>query len=112
MSVTLRIALIVGSLISVGIVARGVKRAHIQISDSIFWVLSAAILLLLALFPQIAFACSSLLGFLSPSNFVFVTVIFLLLIKLFSLSCDVSKLSHKVDQLAQEQALSEEHERQ
>lgn len=105
MSLTLRIALIVGSLIAVAIVARGVRKEHIRISESVFWILSALLLLVLAVFPQIAFWCSSLLGFLSPSNFVFVIVIFLLLVKLFGLSCDVSRLSYKVDQLTQEQAL-------
>lgn len=106
MSLTLRIALIIGSFLSVAIVARRVRKADIQIGDSIFWVLSALTLLILAIFPQIAYTFSSLLGFISPSNLVFLTVIFLLLVKLFSLSCNVSKLSHKVNQLTQEQALS------
>ena len=47
-----------------------------------------------------------LLGFLSPSNFVFLVVIALMLLKLFNLACEVSRLTDKVEQLSQEVALS------
>ena len=63
------------------------------------------LLLILAIFPRIAYFFSDLLGFLSPSNFVFLVVIALMLLKLFNLACDVSRLSDKVEQLSQELAL-------
>jgi hypothetical protein len=107
MSPVLRVVLIVGAFLSLWIVVKRVRKSKIRVGDSVYWVLCVVLLLLLAIFPQIAFFFSGLLGFLSPSNFVFCMIIFLMLIKLFNLSCDVSRLTDKVEQLAQELALHE-----
>ncbi|QUC03368.1 MAG: DUF2304 domain-containing protein [Coriobacteriaceae bacterium] len=107
MSPVLRVVLIVGSVLALAIVIDKVKKSKIRIKDSIFWVISAVLLVILAVFPGIAFFFSRLLGFLSPSNFVFVVIIALMLIKLFNLSSDVSRLTDKVESLAQEIALWE-----
>lgn len=111
MNLVLRIVLIVGSLIALWIVVRRVRKSKIRVADSVYWVLCAVLLLLFAFFPQIAFFFSRLLGFLSPSNFVFCMIIALMLVKLFNLSCDVSRLTDKVEQLAQELALHERDEK-
>lgn len=105
MSIVLRIVLIFGALFALSIVVRKVKKSKIRIADSVYWVCAAVLLLILAIFPRIAFFFSDLLGFLSPSNFVFLVVIALMLLKLFNLACDVSRLSDKVEQLSQELAL-------
>ncbi len=105
MSIVLRIVLIFGALFALSIVVRKVKKSKIRITDSVYWVCAAVLLLILAIFPRIAFFFSDLLGFLSPSNFVFLVVIALMLLKLFNLACDVSRLSDKVEQLSQELAL-------
>jgi len=107
LSPVLRIVLIIGSIYALSVVVRRVKRRKIRIADSVFWVCCAVLLTLIALFPQIAFFFSGLLGFLSPSNFVFCAIIALMLVKLFNLSCDVSRLTDKTEQLAQEIALLE-----
>lgn len=105
MSFVLRIVLIIGALVALSIVVRNVKRGKIRIADSVYWVVCAVLLTVLALFPHIAFFFSRLLGFLSPSNFVFCMIIALMLVKLFTLSCDVSRLTDKMEQLAQEIAI-------
>ncbi|MCI2184161.1 MAG: DUF2304 domain-containing protein [Olsenella sp.] len=107
MSPILRVVLIIGALLALSVVVRKVRKSKIRIADSVYWVCAAALLLVLAIFPGIAFFFSGLLGFLSPSNFVFVVVIALMLLKLFNLACDVSRLTDKVEQLSQEIALSE-----
>ena len=106
MSIVLRIVLILGALLALSIVVRKVRKSKIRIADSVYWVCAAVLLLVLAIFPGIAFFFSGLLGFLSPSNFVFVVVIALMLLKLFNLACDGSRLTDKVEQLSQELALS------
>lgn len=106
MSIVLRIVLILGALLALSIVVRKVRKSKIRIADSVYWVCAAVLLLVLAIFPGIVFFFSGLLGFLSPSNFVFVVVIALMLLKLFNLACDVSRLTDKVEQLSQELALS------
>ncbi|WP_256436857.1 DUF2304 domain-containing protein [Atopobium sp. oral taxon 416] len=47
-----------------------------------------------------------LLGLFLPSNFVFYRII-LMFVKLLSMACDMSKLTDKVEQLAQEFAIHE-----
>lgn len=105
MSIVLRIVLVLGALLALSIVVRKVRKSKIRIADSVYWVCAAVLLLVLAIFPRIAYFFSGLLGFLSPSNFVFVVVIALMLLKLFNLACDVSRLTDKVEQLSQEVAL-------
>lgn len=105
-SPVLRIALLLGSICMVYVVASRVKRSKIQIEDSVFWVILAVVILLNAIFPQIAYFFSGLLGIASPSNFVFLLISAILLLKEFSNSTQISVLKHKVNQLAQEIALA------
>ena len=105
MSSLLRVILAIGAFVALGVVINRVKRGKIRVADSIFWVVSAAVLLVVAIFPGIAFFFSGLLGFLSPSNFVFVVIIALMLIKLFSLSCELARQTNRIDELSQEIAL-------
>ena len=106
MPFTLRMLLLVGAVFALVIIARRVKRSKIQMEDSIYWLVLALILVINAIFPGIAIFFSSQLGFISASNFVFLVVIALLLIKEFSNSADISLLKHKVNDLAQEIALA------
>ena len=62
-------------------------------------------LALLGIFPQISFKMTRLLGIQSPSNFVFLAVICLLLEKILSLSIQVSQLESKIEIMAAELAL-------
>lgn len=107
MSLVLRLVLIVGSLLALWVVINRVRKKKIRIADSVYWVVCAVLMILFAVFPGIAFFFAGLLGFLSPSNFVFCMIIVLMLVKLFNMACDISKLTDKVEQLAQELALHE-----
>ena len=100
MSIMLRISLLLGALFALGIVINSVRKSRIRISDSVFWVISATLLLLFAIIPQIPFFFSRLFGFVSTSNFVLVVVIALMLIKLFHQSCSISRLTYKVESLS------------
>lgn len=106
MPLTLRILLLAGAFVALYIIAKKVRHSKIQMEDSIYWLLLSFILVINAIFPGIAMWFSSVLGFISASNFVFLVVIALLLIKEFNNSADISLLKHKVDELAQEEALA------
>ena len=69
---------------------------------------SAPRLLILAIFPGIAYWAAYLLGFQSPINFVYIVIIFLLLAKQFFMSIRLSQLDSKVRILTQRVALNEE----
>ena len=103
----IRICLILGSFITAGYILRRVRQAKVQIEDTIFWLLFSAALLILAIFPGIAYWAANLLGFMSPINFVYVVIIFLLA-KQFFMSIKLSQLDSKVRILTEQVALNEE----
>jgi len=105
MTLVLRILLLIGALFAMGIVINSVRKSKIRISDSVYWVVSAGILVLFALIPQLAYFFSGLFGFMSPANFVLLLVIVMMLIRIFHQSCAISKLTFKVEQLSSELAL-------
>ena len=51
----LRICLILGAFATAGYVLRRVRQARVQIEDTIYWLALSAVLLLVALFPGIAY---------------------------------------------------------
>ena len=62
----IRICLILGSFVTAGYILRRVRQAKVQIEDTIFWLLFSAALLILAIFPGIAYWAANLLGFIEP----------------------------------------------
>ena len=108
MNLTLTIVLVAGALIVfLGIVWK-IRKAELSVASSVFWFLFSISLLLLAFFPQIAYFFSYLFNIESPANFVFLYVIAVLLIRSFMDTIQITKLHAKLNDLVQEQALSEE----
>ena len=68
--------------------------------------------MLLAIFPQIAYFLSDLLQVQSPSNFVFLYVIAVLVIREFLTTVEISKLRARVALLTQQKALEDLEERE
>lgn len=105
MNLILRIALTVSALIVLMFVVRKIKNAQFDTADSLFWLFLSICLLLVAVFPGIAYFFSGLLGIQSPSNFVFLCVIALLLVREFTIQEQLSRLRKKLTSLTQEMAL-------
>ena len=91
---------------------RRVRQARVQIEDTIYWLALSAVLLLVAVFPGIAYWVSDLLGFVSPINCVYLIVIFLLLARQFSLSIRVSQLDSRLRILTERIALNQQRQEQ
>lgn len=68
-------------------------------------------LIIIAIFPKIMFWMSELLGIQSPANMVFLLVIFILFIKTFNLTLEISRLQYKMQELVQKIALDENNRR-
>ena len=83
MTLTLRIVLIVASVLVVFYTIRKIRKSQLNIDDSVFWIGFSVMLLIMSIFPQVVTFFTQLLGITSPVNFVFLFVIFLILIKLF-----------------------------
>ena len=105
MSINYRIVLVLGALIVFVFVLRKLKKTEMSIVNSVFWLLFAAALVVAAVFPEVVFFFSDLVGIESPSNFIFLCVIAFLFIKCFTLTFEVSSLRERLDVLAQEIAL-------
>lgn len=84
-----------------------IRKGQIQTSDAVFWFFFAVCLVLLAVFPQIAFWLTGMLGIESPANFIFLCVVGILFVKMLMQSVEIARLNDRVNQLAQKIALSE-----
>ena len=107
MTVVFRIALILCALATFAYILRKIRHSEVKIADSTFWFIFALLLVLLAVFPQIAFFLSDIFGIESPANFVFLAIIAVLLIREFFTTVELSQLRNKVVALAQSEALAE-----
>lgn len=105
MSIYLRIILVVISMLSMLNILKRVRKSKLQIEYSIFWIVFSILLILVAVFPQPMFVLAQILGIQSPVNMVFLFVIFILLIKLFNMTIEVSQLQYKQQELVQKIAL-------
>ena len=104
----IRLVLVLGSLITVAFVLRRVRQARMQIEDSIFWLLFAFFMFILSLVSQVAYWVSNVFRFQSPINVVYLAIIFILLVKQFFMSIQLSQMDSKIRALTQKVALNEE----
>ena len=92
MSAAIRICLILGSFFSVQYMLRRIRKAQVQIEDTIFWLIFSILLL----------------GFQAPINFVYLVIIAVLIVNQFAMTIRISQMDSKVRKLAQRVALNEE----
>ena len=105
MSTTLRILLIVVSVIVVVYTLHKIRKAQLNIDDAFYWIIFSILLIVMSVFPNLVYLLSETIGFESPSNLVFLLIIFLILVKLFSLSIELSVQKHRLNYLIQRTAL-------
>ena len=99
MSVTLRIILIVSSLISCFLCIKRIKQSKLKVENSIVWMIGSIVLILMSIFSNVVEWLSSKLGFMAPVNFVFLIVIGFLLIQTFINNIKISILNEKIKDL-------------
>ncbi len=102
MWMSLRINMFLIAFITFIFVIRKVKSNTIHIKDTVVWILWTALLLVLAVFPNILLWISNLLGIELLSNTVFFMVIGFLYVALFLLSQKLSLQEEKIKNLSQE----------
>lgn len=105
MGIVLRLVLTIVSLFTFIIIVRKIRHAKVQIENSLFWIVFSVGLLVLSFFPEITFFAANLLGIMSPVNFIFLFIIFVLLIHQFYNSIKISQLEDKLKELTQELAV-------
>lgn len=106
MTLALRIILIVASVFVSIYALRKIRKAQLNVDDAFYWIFVSLILLVMSIFPAVPSYLSSLIGIESPANFVFLVMIFLAFVKLFSLSIEFSVQKYRLNKLVQKIALS------
>lgn len=107
MSLTLRIMLIVACLGTFIYIRRKIRQSKLKMDEAIFWIVFSLILLIMSLFPQIPAWIAFKIGFVSTVNLIYLVIIFLLIIKLFTMSRKVSDLEERLKQLVQNIAIKD-----
>lgn len=98
-SITLRIILIVASLLSLVMCIIRIKQSKLKVENSFVWIIGSIVLIIMSIFSNVVEWVSYKLGFIAPVNFVFLTVIGFLLIQTFINNIRISTLNEKIKDL-------------
>lgn len=105
MTTMLRILLVVVSVVTTAYMLRKIRQAKMQIEAAMFWMAFALVLVAFSIYPPMADACARLLGIYSTPNFLFLSMIFLLVVKVFGMTLHISQLESRQKDLVQKMAL-------
>ncbi len=105
MTIFFRILLLIVAVLTAIWILRKIRKCKVRQEDALFWICFAGVLVVLGIFPEIAYWASEILGIQSPANFIFLIIIFLLIEKMLSLSIQVSMMESKMANMAAELAL-------
>ena len=108
MSTTLKIALVIITLIYMFLILRSIRMKRINVSFSIFWLITGVALIIFALVPEMIEWVADKLGFAAPSNMIFCITIFMSFYLIFNLTILISKESKKCTLLVQEVSILKE----
>ncbi len=112
MTMMLRLVLILVSAATMIMMIQKIRKAKLQIEDAIFCVLVSFMFVLFSLFPPVADFLAHMLGIYATVNFLFLFIIFLLLIRVFSMTIRMSQQETKLKELTQKFALYELEQRE
>ena len=107
MTLLLRALLIIISVLTFAYIIVNIRKSKVKLESLIFWIIFGLMLILLSVVPQIAIFASSLAGFYAPINFILVSIIFLLIYKVFTLTMHLSQIQQKLEDLVRYIALKE-----
>lgn len=106
-----RVLLIVVSLFTTYYILKRIRQSKLQIEYAIFWIFFSGVLIVFSLFPWLVSMFTRMIGMQLPVNFIFLLFIFVLMVKLFFMTIELSTLENKVKDLTQELALEEKERR-
>ena len=71
MSYYLRTLILFASIVTLFYVLRRIRKAQLQLQDSLFWIFLSFVFVVMGAFPQIVYAATRLFGFEAPVNLIF-----------------------------------------
>ena len=105
MSNSLRYLLLAAAIITAVWILYQIRKLKVKLDHAIFWIIFAILLAILGIFPEATYWLTQKLGVMSPANLIFLIIITLLLLKVFTLSMAVSQLEDKLTVMSAEVAL-------
>lgn len=105
MNFLIRMLLIVCAVLLLVYMLKRIRQAKLKIEYTIFWILFSSVLVLMGIFPKLFYKISYMIGFQSPISMVFLVIIFVLIVKMFFMTLQISQLENKIDALAQQIAI-------
>lgn len=91
MTINLKIALIVITLIYVFLLLKEIKNKRLKLSFAIFWIISGILLVIAIMTPNLIEYLTKILGFEVPANMLFCITIFIAFYLIFNLTIKLSK---------------------
>jgi hypothetical protein len=107
MPIELRVVLIVSSISMLIYMIKKVRKSKLQIEYTVFWIIFGLLLICISLVPKIMYFIAGIIGIQSPVNLVLTFIVFILVLKLFLMTIEISQLENKVKELVEEIALKE-----
>ena len=89
---------------------RKIRQSELEIEYSLFWIAFSLLLIFMSIFPYTVYWLTDIIGLQSPINLVYLGIIFILLIKNFSTTLQISKIENRLKTLVQEIALRDKEE--
>lgn len=111
MTLTLRIVLIICSIIAFLLCITRIKQSKLKVTNSVIWMIGSIVLIIMSIFSQAVEWVSVKLGFIAPVNFVFFIIIVFLLIQGFIDNIRICVLSEKIKELNHAIALKEKEDK-
>lgn len=91
MTINLKIALIVITLIYVFLILKEIRNKKLKLSFAIFWIISGIMLVIAIMIPNLIENLTRILGFEIQSNMLFCITIFIAFYLIFNLTVKLSK---------------------
>lgn len=105
MSIPVRLVLLIGAVFMLLYVARGIKKTKFKAQETFYWLLLSVVFVLLSIFPGVVEWFSVKLGVATPVNLIFLVVIFLLIVKIFTMDRKLAKTEHQLTEMTQKIAI-------
>lgn len=102
MNTRLQLIMIVASLLFTGFVTGMIRNRKIELKYTLAWLLAGVSFLVLSLFPGVLVFISKLLHIIEPVNTLFLSIIFFMLLIIFTLTVALSRNANRVKTLTQE----------
>ena len=103
----LQISIVIGVLLFFGLIILLMRKSSFSLRNSLLWLLTATVMLVFGIFPQLLDYLSVLLGFELPVNAVFTLLLGFVIIILLQQTASISRQSENIKTLIQTNALLE-----